>query len=448
MIWHLLEVWALLGVMFALGCVLGALTYRAIARGPFAGAQGVLADAAGDVLERIKVRAGLAPAWRRGRMRRPERAVPEPEVRVEPRLAGGGTGDVSGLPVTSPLPLEVPAVELPPGEIDGARPAAASGAGGLDEAVSPVTRASSAMHVAGDGLVPKRPPGLSGPRGGAPDNLQRIKGIGRRNEAMLNSLGIYHFGQIAAWTPAEIRWIGQYLAYPERIERDDWPGQATLIAMGQDTGFEKSADRRRRRRREEREFASRLESAVETDALAAAIRPPRPDGVPAPHVPDDPYSADPYSTAADDLLADTMPGYTAENAMGPESAPLHEDVVPQKALSQNVGEQEQALVEASAELDMAGSEHKPPPLSSPATGDALSGPDEPSVENAPSTAKTASMAQVASTAGTAPAGKASSGSKTAGAATAKPKAKSAPARGRGDGKPARKRRVRKKDRPN
>ena len=83
-----------------------------------------------------------------------------------------------------------------------------------------------------------------------PDDLQRIRGIGRRIEQRLNALGIYHFGQIAAWTPAEMRWMARQLAFPERIEWDDWIGQAIILAAGGDTGFVKSADRRRQRRRE------------------------------------------------------------------------------------------------------------------------------------------------------------------------------------------------------
>ena len=95
-----------------------------------------------------------------------------------------------------------------------------------------------------------RPVGLATPRNGVPDDLQRIRGIGRRIEQRLNALGIYHFGQIAAWTPAEMRWMAQQLAFPERIEWDDWIGQAIILAAGGDTGFVKSADRRRQRRRE------------------------------------------------------------------------------------------------------------------------------------------------------------------------------------------------------
>src|SRR5262249_22016056 len=89
-------------------------------------------------------------------------------------------------------------------------------------------------------LPAMRPAGLPAPRNGVADDLQRIRGIGRRNEELLNSLGIFHFGQIAAWTPAEARWVAAFLAFPERIERDDWIGQATILASGGQTGYVKS----------------------------------------------------------------------------------------------------------------------------------------------------------------------------------------------------------------
>jgi NADH-quinone oxidoreductase subunit E len=105
---------------------------------------------------------------------------------------------------------------------------------------------------ADDGEV-RRPVLLTEPRNGVPDDLQRIKGIGGRNEIRLNKLGIFHFSQIAAWTPAEIRWVGEQLAFPERIQQDNWVGQAILLASGTETGFTKSAERRRTRRRRTRE---------------------------------------------------------------------------------------------------------------------------------------------------------------------------------------------------
>jgi predicted flap endonuclease-1-like 5' DNA nuclease len=110
----------------------------------------------------------------------------------------------------------------------------------------------------------RRPASLLQPRNGVPDNLQRIRGIGERNEVRLNELGIFHFSQIAAWTPAEARWIGEKLAFPERIVDDDWVGQAIVLASGGETGFTKSAERRRARRRSAREADREPEPGDET----------------------------------------------------------------------------------------------------------------------------------------------------------------------------------------
>lgn len=73
-----------------------------------------------------------------------------------------------------------------------------------------------------------RPPALSAPEGVA-DDLQQMKGIGRQNEQRLHALGIFHFRQIAAWTAEEAAWVGSYLAFPGRIEREDWIGQARTL---------------------------------------------------------------------------------------------------------------------------------------------------------------------------------------------------------------------------
>lgn len=88
--------------------------------------------------------------------------------------------------------------------------------------------------------APKRPsrarkaaPGtseLTGPRGGQADLLTRIKGIGPVNERKLNAHGIYHFDQIAAWTPADVAAAEAYLDFDGRIAREDWIGQARTFA--------------------------------------------------------------------------------------------------------------------------------------------------------------------------------------------------------------------------
>jgi predicted flap endonuclease-1-like 5' DNA nuclease len=77
-----------------------------------------------------------------------------------------------------------------------------------------------------------RPQGLGAPRMGAPDDLRLIDGIGPKLESTLNSLGIYHFDQIADWTPANIAWVDQYLRFRGRIVRERWVEQAKAIVAG------------------------------------------------------------------------------------------------------------------------------------------------------------------------------------------------------------------------
>jgi NADH-quinone oxidoreductase subunit E len=80
------------------------------------------------------------------------------------------------------------------------------------------------------GLPEETPPlALPGAQG-QPDDLKRISGIGPGIERTLHELGIYHFHQIAAFTPANIAWINRRLRFKGRIEREDWIGQARTLA--------------------------------------------------------------------------------------------------------------------------------------------------------------------------------------------------------------------------
>ncbi|MCA0318559.1 MAG: NADH-quinone oxidoreductase subunit NuoE [Proteobacteria bacterium] len=80
--------------------------------------------------------------------------------------------------------------------------------------------------------VGTRPTGLAAARSNAADKLQKIKGIGPVNEGKLHALGIFHFDQIAGWSREEIRWVGTYLAFPGRIDREEWTVQAKALAAG------------------------------------------------------------------------------------------------------------------------------------------------------------------------------------------------------------------------
>ena len=88
----------------------------------------------------------------------------------------------------------------------------------------------------------RRPLGLAAPRGKAADDLKQISGIGRQNEQKLHALGIFHFDQIAAWTPENVAWAGSYLAFPGRIDRENWVAQAKTLAAGLKTDFAKRVE--------------------------------------------------------------------------------------------------------------------------------------------------------------------------------------------------------------
>jgi len=74
---------------------------------------------------------------------------------------------------------------------------------------------------------------------GPPDPLTRMKGLGPKAEALLNSLGITRYDQIAAWSDADVARIdGRMGAFKGRIARDRWVEQAKLLAANDVKGFE------------------------------------------------------------------------------------------------------------------------------------------------------------------------------------------------------------------
>jgi predicted flap endonuclease-1-like 5' DNA nuclease len=104
------------------------------------------------------------------------------------------------------------------------------------EAVSLTTTAATVAPSPATSSHPgTRPQGIAAPEGGHADDLKLIKGIGPKNEKISNALGIYHFRQIANWTPEEAIWVGHHIAFPGRIEREHWIPQARLLASGGDT---------------------------------------------------------------------------------------------------------------------------------------------------------------------------------------------------------------------
>lgn len=77
------------------------------------------------------------------------------------------------------------------------------------------------------------PPQALGAPEGEPDDLKQISGIGPGIEKTLHGLGIFHYRQIAAFTPDKVAWIDQHLRFKGRIEREGWIDQARKLAAGE-----------------------------------------------------------------------------------------------------------------------------------------------------------------------------------------------------------------------
>ncbi|MEM1373557.1 MAG: hypothetical protein AAGF78_04135 [Pseudomonadota bacterium] len=88
-----------------------------------------------------------------------------------------------------------------------------------------------------------KPATLSAARAGMPDDLKRIKGVGRKLEGLCFQLGFYHFDQIASWTDEEVAWVDANLeGFKGRVSRDDWVSQAKVLAAGGETAFSRKVD--------------------------------------------------------------------------------------------------------------------------------------------------------------------------------------------------------------
>ena len=74
------------------------------------------------------------------------------------------------------------------------------------------------------------------------DDLKRIKGIGAVIEKTLNELGIYQFDQISSWDADNVSWVENFIAFPGRINREDWINQSKTLGAGGTTDFATRVD--------------------------------------------------------------------------------------------------------------------------------------------------------------------------------------------------------------
>lgn len=98
------------------------------------------------------------------------------------------------------------------------------------KAEKPAAKVASKGAAKPKAAAPAGPERLKAARKGKADDLKEIEGIGPAMEKMVNSLGFYHFDQIAGWSDADVALVdAEMKTFKGRIARDKWVAQAKLI---------------------------------------------------------------------------------------------------------------------------------------------------------------------------------------------------------------------------
>jgi predicted flap endonuclease-1-like 5' DNA nuclease len=114
--------------------------------------------------------------------------------------------------------------------------------------LTPATATVAAVVARQEAQAPKpadedKPELFEQPRDGRADDLKMVSGVGPKLEQKLNSLGIWHWAQIASWTPKEIEWVNTAIGFRGRIEREKWVSQAiALLERGQPSTLERASE--------------------------------------------------------------------------------------------------------------------------------------------------------------------------------------------------------------
>ena len=103
------------------------------------------------------------------------------------------------------------------------------------KATAKVTSKSTAKKAASKTAPKKAATKTAGPLrlkkpDGKADDLKLISGVGPKLEKTLNTLGFWHFSQIAKWKKTDVAIVDNELLFKGRIERDDWITQSKKLA--------------------------------------------------------------------------------------------------------------------------------------------------------------------------------------------------------------------------
>ena len=148
---------------------------------------------------------------------------------------GGGAKGLLTAPAAAPMKPTPVVVRGRPRDEEPAAPKSSPAPKPARSETAPA-RESTAKASPGKKHFPGHPPeSLAAPRGGSPDDLTRIKGIGPKSVEKLHALGVFHFDQIAAWNIDNARWIGAALSGPGRVERGKWIQQARELVAARES---------------------------------------------------------------------------------------------------------------------------------------------------------------------------------------------------------------------
>jgi len=96
---------------------------------------------------------------------------------------------------------------------------------------SSIYSANTISHIGAQSNIYNKPFIRSAPRPMGKDSLQEIEGIDKNLEVKLNEIGIFHFDQIAEWTPKNCKWIEEHLNLEEnQIENQNWLVEAKNLS--------------------------------------------------------------------------------------------------------------------------------------------------------------------------------------------------------------------------
>ncbi len=199
-----------------------------------AGLGEAIAVGAQDVVEEAE--AAAAPP--------PSPPAPEIEPAAPPPPAPAPVPEVEPAPAPEIEPAPAPAPEVVPSSEPIPAPSPPT-AEVLEESrpqvpvEEPLPRNPEPEPRPGQAPVPEPQPSQPVNPGGGADDLSRIKGLGPKLQALLPTLGLSTYAQIAALSDADLAELdGKLGAFAGRPAKDSWVEQAKYLAAGDVAGFE------------------------------------------------------------------------------------------------------------------------------------------------------------------------------------------------------------------